>query len=401
MKKLLAALMAAALAMGMALPAFAEENAIIDEVDMNNNDDAYYYLPGKTYKFNLESGGYELDSEFYEYFRTSLKILEGKQYIEKCDIEKQRDGTYDLVFKAKKGLSYTEPKLIKIQINAKEKRNSDNRGEELAEGETYLEFEVGYNDTAYVSDEVYYVNPEEPIIEFGSNLDKCTLIFDYKSEYTVRLDEKLSFNILSSTEPVEWVEEEYGDDADLTYISFYAKPTFEDAKGKFRIYAPGAKYAYEITSKGLVELDTTKVKENYLEFTTKQLTSYVASDKKLDSSVSPSGSSSSKASSTSSSSTPASSGSSSIASSSSSAGTPSPAPSGKPNPNTGVGALYRQIHQCMQMCVENCESCPMWGIDCPVEGSCGRQARLRAGNGVAPAFAGAGCRVESRHCGCR
>ena len=33
MKKLLAALMAAALAMGMALPAFAEENAIIDEVD--------------------------------------------------------------------------------------------------------------------------------------------------------------------------------------------------------------------------------------------------------------------------------------------------------------------------------------------------------------------------------
>ena len=95
MKKLLAALMAAALAMGMALPAFAEENAIIDEVDMNNNDDAYYYLPGKTYKFNLESGGYELDSEFYEYFRTSLKILEGKQYIEKCDIEKQRDGTYD------------------------------------------------------------------------------------------------------------------------------------------------------------------------------------------------------------------------------------------------------------------------------------------------------------------
>lgn len=55
--------------------------------------------------------------------------------------------------------------MIKIQINAKEKRNSDNRGEELAEGETYLEFEVGYNDTAYVSDEVYYVNPEEPIIE--------------------------------------------------------------------------------------------------------------------------------------------------------------------------------------------------------------------------------------------
>ena len=36
MKKLLAELMAAALAMVMALPAFAEENAIIDEIDMNN-----------------------------------------------------------------------------------------------------------------------------------------------------------------------------------------------------------------------------------------------------------------------------------------------------------------------------------------------------------------------------
>ena len=392
MKKLLAAFMAAALAMGMALPAFAEENAIIDEIDMNNNDDAYYYMPGKTYHFDLESGGLELDSEFYEYFRTSIKILEGRQYIEKCDIERQRDGTYDLVFKAKKGLSYTEPKLIKIQINAKEKRNSDNRGEDLAEGETYLEFEVGYNDTAYVTDEIYYVNPEEPIIEFGSNMDKCTLVFDYKSEYTVRLDEKLSFNILSSTKPVAWVEEKYGDDADLTYISFYAKPTFEDIKGKFRIYAPNAKYAYEITSKGLVELDTTRVKENYLEFTTKQLTSYVASDKKLNSSVTPGSSSSSKAPSTSSS---------AVSSSSSSTGTPSPAPSWKPNPNTGIGTLFRQICQRLQMCVKNSENLPIQNENCLAEASCGRQARLHAENGAASAFGRTACREESRHCGCR
>lgn len=284
MKKILKFAVAGLMLAAMSTTAFAT-------IEFEDPDDAIgnLVMPGQTYTFPLMRDGAYLDRYYYEDFKTSIKIVEGRTYVDTCEIFRQADGTYALRFKAKTNFSYTQPdaqyKQVKIRITETEK--IDRKVDVPHKEDTDLDLEIGYPYSDYVSSDSYDVSNDNPVVEFYEDLDRCTLSFGYAAEYDAKFSKKTKFNLGFSEQSNKAVTSK-NPDASMTFISFTAKPRF-DVISEFRIDDSNARYVYEITDKGLVNLNGTR-KNGKIAFKTDQLTAYVASDIALNN-VKPSSSS--------------------------------------------------------------------------------------------------------------
>ena len=289
MKRLTAVLIIPILVVSLILPV----SASMIDIDTDNNEGGAYYYPGKTYIFELNNGS-RIEDEFYEYYRTRIQIVQGASYISTCSIQEDDDGYYNLVFRSKT-TGFTDPRTIELNIIVTDKETRDDVDS------INLSFDVGYGDEDYCNDDEFDVDPSTPIVEVDSELTKVLFSFGNYATYLAKMSNKTKFNLgFTANENYEITRS--NSSAELRFLQFNATPVF-DVYSDLSIYAPEAKYLYEVgKNNSLTLLESTK-SGDYIKYRTIQLTSYVTSDIKLSGASSTSSSSSSSTTSSASSST--------------------------------------------------------------------------------------------------
>lgn len=272
MKKLFAGVLTLAMILSMSLTAMASE--LISITLAGEDYETGCFVPGKTYYLEAMDGKYQIDDDFFKYFKTKIDILgDGKRYITGAKFQKMRDGYYRLTFKVNPNYSYKDNVDIEMHILATDKKDSDNTYT------TVLNFTVGYGgNPEFCSDEEMTIYARNPLVEFDEYLKgKTTKInFDDYGSYSFKVGTARMINFAHTIEPNTSVENA-NPSADLTFLDFYARPTF-GTEGTLRIYAPDAKYLYKVASdNSLTRLIAPKDDDEFV-IKTSSLDSYVASN---------------------------------------------------------------------------------------------------------------------------
>lgn len=290
MKRMLAVLLAACMAVGAAvIPAAALNDEDYDNQDFFTIDEsADLLVPGQNYYFECDWLGDPITDEFFEYYSVSVSYgapegssmtnTQAKKYVKTAQFVKGSNGAYYFLFCANNSYSYTEDVTVRVTVMAKDKEDSDYRS--WYEMELDIGYEANSNiDTVY--DSPYEVDPDMPILEFDEDLDDCRLEFEDGSYYNLRLAKVRKFNF-GYTEQENQAVVTANPNAELKFLSFYARPSFAN-DGLLKIYAPGASYLYLINADNSLTRISSANNNDYFGITTSQLGSYVASNVALKS----------------------------------------------------------------------------------------------------------------------
>lgn len=305
MKKLLSAALAVAIVVSMSTVAFAKTCYVLSTnglvtVDTDVLDGGGYFMPGVTYTMKLEDGNAPVDQEFVDSFRMSLKVVEGKRYVETCKLV-QKNGEYYLEFRAKNNTSkyLGETNDVEIEITCVEKgKSSDFKVESQRQVDNYNEnydiednktvemgdvvytkyitsetFTISYPDEVYISDDDYTVDNDNPVVIASEGTSKSTLHFGSAAEYDARFgDREKTLNLGFSTAEIGWIAKS-NPDAQMTFIVFNGAPTFV-SNSDLRVYGDNVKYLYEIHGDSLTLLDAQQ-HNGYMRYRTQSLSAYV------------------------------------------------------------------------------------------------------------------------------
>lgn len=271
MKKLFAGVLILAMILSMSLTAMASE---LISITLEGEDyETGCFVPGKTYYLEAMDGKYQIDDDFFKFFKTKIDILDdGKKYVTGAKFQKMRDGYYRLTFKVNPSYGYKNNVDIEMHITATDKKDSDNTYT------TVLNFTVGYGGAITCSDDEMTIYSKQPLVEFDEYLKgkTTTIYFDDYGSYTFKVGAARMINFAHTTEPNTAVENA-NPSADLTFLDFYGRPTF-GTEGTLRIYAPGAKYLYKVGSdNSLTRVIAPKNNDDFV-VKTSGLYSYVASN---------------------------------------------------------------------------------------------------------------------------
>jgi hypothetical protein len=216
--------------------------------------------PGQTYYFPCEWAGVPMTERFFDEYTVSVSVnspyassqsglpeyistYEAKRRVDAAEFVKNADGSYYFKFKASNSYSYINDTSILVIVTAKDKRDSDYRGQYV------MELDIGYAQNSgnpnRVDESPYEVDPDSPILEFDEDLDNYRLDFEDGSYYHIRLTSRTStFGFAYNNDPNPAIQAA-NPRAVLHFLSFPSgpRPAYE---GLLKVYAPGAHYLYEI-----------------------------------------------------------------------------------------------------------------------------------------------------------
>lgn len=270
MKKLLS--LVAALGVSFCMMTSVSANEIV-YIEMGGDSNGVY-TPGITYYWPAYDGSYRMTDEYTDVYKTKIEVTEGKKYVSGVKLVRRGDGYYYFTFRGNPSYAYDESADIEVVITSTDKQDKE------YVYTTTLNFSIGYGGIAYVGDLDYDVDSDMPVIEFEDGIDFCTLNFDDVANYHVNLGSsskvKRYYNVAFTTEENEAIVEA-NPDANMTFLSFYARPLFPKT-GVLKIYAPDANYLYTYDSYNeLVRIEAPN-NNGYFGLNTDQLSNYVASD---------------------------------------------------------------------------------------------------------------------------
>ncbi len=340
MKKLMALLLAVALAAGSTTVAFAANRTYVDidgpvSVDFEDTDGGNVLVPGVEYRFPLLDGNNYFDKDSADNYTIKASEYYGsgeKAKFSDLSVERGRDGIYYLVVKAKSNKDtyydsqdayvmfivtdkYVDRDDKKVTSQREMDDYNDNAnlgwsswrdvkkeyddptdlvGECFIEGGDEIElkdyvtteyvsfeqFEIAARDYDYINDDEYEVDNSMPLVMAGGDVSKSTLYFGDTAEYLAKFSstKEKPFNLSYTTVTNPDVEDD-NPRADIVCISFPGKPVFA-ANSYLIIKDRDMEYLYEWDDGDLIELDTT-FEDGYLAYRTDHLTSYIASDRPL------------------------------------------------------------------------------------------------------------------------
>ena len=257
--------------------------------------------PGQTYYFPCEWSNGPMNDKFFDEYVVSISVnspysssqsslpeyistYEAKRRVDAAEFVKNSDGSYYFKFKASNSYSYVNDTSVLVIITARDKRDSDYRGQFI------MELEIGYAQNSgnpnRVDTSTYEVDPDSPILQFDEDLDSCRLDFEDGSYYHIRLTSRTSTFGFAYNNDVNPAIQGANPKAKLHFLSFPSgpRPAYE---GLLKMYAPGARYLYEIGDNNQLTLVSTETGvSDHIGLTTKRLASYVASDIALTSATS-------------------------------------------------------------------------------------------------------------------
>lgn len=277
MKKLLALSVALSMSVCMMFSASASE---VVHIEMDGSDSNGLYTPGITYYWPAYDGGSRMTDEYMDVYKTKIEVTEGKKYVSGVKLVRRGDGYYYFTFRGNPAYAYDENADVEVVITSIDRQDKE------YVYTTTLNFGIGYGGVAYIDQSSYDVDSSLPVIEIDDSINACTLNFDDVASYHVDLGPsskaKRYYNVAFTTEENEQIVEA-NPDANMTFVSFYARPLFPKS-GVLKIYAPDARYLYTYDSyHELVRIDAPN-NNGYFGLNTNQLSNYVASDIPLKSS---------------------------------------------------------------------------------------------------------------------
>lgn len=315
MKKLLSLVLATVMVLSMTTIALAKTAYVETDgyfsIDTDVLDGGSYFMPGVTYYLPIEDGDELVDSEILRDFsvRMSLKVVEGKEFVDTCKIVERNGGSY-VEFKPKRLTSRYEGEMkdVKIELTCTEYgNNKDHKVTSEKEAERYNKeitanggsskdlvsindyvyykgittetLTITYPDAVYLDEGDYDVDNDNPIVIASSGTSQTTLHFGDTAEFDAKFGySEKKLNLGYSVMPISSVEKN-NPNAELVFFVLNGAPTFA-ANGDLRIYGDNLKYLYQITGDTLTQLSAT-VKSDYIQYRTQNLTGYVASDRPL------------------------------------------------------------------------------------------------------------------------
>lgn len=284
MKRMLTVLLAVFVAAGAAVMPAALNDEDYDNQDFFTIDEPNDLLvPGQNYYMDCDWMGDPITDDFFDFYAVSVSYgapdgssmtnAQAKKYVKTAQFVKGSNGNYYFLFCANNSYSYTEDVTVRVTVMAKDKKDTDYRS-------WYeMELDIGYeynSNTDMVYSSPYEVDPEVPILEFDEDLSECRLEFEDGSYFNLRLSRVRKFNF-GYTEQENQSIVNANPSAELKFLSFYAKPSFASS-GLLKIYAPGAKYLYQINTDNTLTRISSSNSSDYFGITTSQLGAYAASD---------------------------------------------------------------------------------------------------------------------------
>ena len=259
------------------------------EVDYPND----MLRPGQTYYFPCEWSGGPLTEKFFDEYIVSISVnspytssqsglpeyistFEARRRVDAAEFVKNSDGSYYFKFRASNSFSYVFDTSVKIIITARDKRDSDYRGQFI------MELDIGYAQNSgnpiRVDTSTFEVDPDRPILQFDEDLDSCRLDFEDGSYYHIRLTSRTSTFGFAYNNDVNPAIQGANPKANLHFLSFPSNPR-PAYDGLLKMYAPGAHYLYEIGDNNKLTLVSTETGvSDYIGLTTRSLATYVAFD---------------------------------------------------------------------------------------------------------------------------
>ncbi len=255
-------------------------------------------VPGNDYYFEMTWLDKPMTDEFFEHYSTSVEIgtafpssdytseerkneesylssTSAQNLVEKAELAKVGDRYY-LHLDMKNYFPYTNEKTFKVLVFAKDKLDTTYRSR------LNIEFDVGYeknSSAVMVSSSECTVNNNEPIMEFSSDIGSCIINMEDSSRFEVEFSKKkdTKVNLHHSMEENTAIKLK-NPKARMRFLSFTARPDF-DNKGRLMLNASdNMQYAYEILQDGTLKQVGTKPFDNRISVITDELTSYVVSD---------------------------------------------------------------------------------------------------------------------------
>ncbi|MEG1779201.1 MAG: hypothetical protein RR263_03795, partial [Oscillospiraceae bacterium] len=212
-------------------------------------------------------------------------------YIEKFYIAESKDDEfYELYVQTKGDADYSSNHKIKFTMMARNKYRDedDKRGPEYGniyrfEGELTAGFAKGHSDI--IRDDFFTVDKDIPAVTLDKKLDVVTAQFPQLGYIKFRLANTYSYNFAYSTSVPKALLVKYPN-ADIRAWNFHARPEFDTAS-TVEFLCDGKTYAYtKDDDNNLTEFPVTFKNGDRITFKTKQLDSYIFSDKPLKTSSS-------------------------------------------------------------------------------------------------------------------
>lgn len=268
MKKTLAVLMMAAAVAVTSLTAFAEET--------ENQNDKYTQenTPGQSVEILLDE---EMDASV---LKVTNKLTSGKDAVESVTVGKNDEGKDALILQLKENYG---TKAVNVAGDIQLKHKNTN-----ALVKTYsFDFTVQWKKAEIGADAELEIvlNNDAPVYDFASTNKNVTFSFsDVDAYYNVRLEDQADVNMHYTTKAIKSIVQA-NEDADLSFLQFNGNPAF-DFNGTLVYNVSDMDktwYLYEVNSEE--KLVKTKAEydkeEGTLTLKTKNLGSYVISDKEL------------------------------------------------------------------------------------------------------------------------
>lgn len=264
MKKILAMLMAVAMAVGMTATAFAADDVTVTyKLDDTTVTESTLLTPGETYEIDVNVTGVDVDLENTHQFRISY--TKGASAVDSMKFEQANDGSLTLVVTTKAGWPTAQTSVdAKIDLRTKS-------GNKLVKS-TEISYKVGYAKfampTGLEKGDYVDVDPATPVIT-KDVFEKLAKLNDYKAvtfanadwRFEVKVTDQADTNMVSNANPVKDILTKY-ENQEFKFVTFPAGPKFgakgtvtidmsaeeDDFAGKYFVYRYLDGKLYSITS---------------------------------------------------------------------------------------------------------------------------------------------------------
>ncbi len=233
MKKILAMIMAMAMAVGMTATVLAEGDEVAVTYKLNDTavTESTLLTPGETYEIDVDVTGVDVDLDDTHQFRVSY--TKGASSVESMKFEQDSDGSLTLVVKTKTTWPTTQTSVeAKIDLRTK-------TGNKLVKSTT-ISYKVGYAKLTLPADlekgDFVEVDPAAPVVT-KDVFEKLAKLNDYKAvtlnygdwKFEVKVNDMKDANLVSNSNPVKEILTKF-EDQEFKFVTFPAGPKF-NSKG--------------------------------------------------------------------------------------------------------------------------------------------------------------------------